>query len=84
MEWADVDRYTGLLATGATTDRVLHLAFKPGTVPRSGSDSEAIQKVKEARDKTNVQPVENRIWGRPKVVEEAPKPVDLNETDPNG
>jgi penicillin-binding protein 1A len=83
MEWADVDRYTGLLATGATTDRVLHLAFKPGTMPKSGSDAEAIQKVKEARDKANVQPVENRIWGRPKPAEEAPKPVDLNATDPN-
>jgi penicillin-binding protein 1A len=83
MEWADVDRYTGLLATSATADRVLHLAFKPGTVPKSGSDAEAIQKVKEARDKANAQPVENRVWGRPKVVEE-PKPVDLNATDPNG
>jgi penicillin-binding protein 1A len=82
MEWADVDRYTGLLATSATTDKVLHLAFKPGTVPKSGSDAEAIQKVKEARDKANSQPVENRVWGRPKQVEE-PKPVDLNASDPN-
>ena len=83
MEWADIDRYTGLLATSATIDRVLHLAFKPGTVPKSGSDGEAIQKVREARDKANAQPVENRVWGRPKVVEE-PKPVDLSGTDPNG
>jgi penicillin-binding protein 1A len=83
MEWADIDRYTGLLATSATTDRVLRLAFKPGTVPRSGSDAEAIQKVREARDKAGYQPVENRVWGRPRVVEE-PKPVDLNATDPNG
>lgn len=83
MEWADVDRYTGLLATSATTDKVIRLAFKPGTVPKSGSDAEAIQKVKEARDKANGQPVENRVWGRPKQVEE-PKPVDLNATDPNG
>lgn len=82
MEWADIDRYTGLLATSATSDRVLHLAFKPGTVPKSGSDAEAIQKVKEARDRANVQPVENRVWGRPKVVAE-PKPVDLNASDPN-
>lgn len=84
MEWADIDRYTGLLATSATTDRVLHLAFKPGTLPKSGSDADAIQKVKEARDKAAVQPVENRIWGRPKVVEEPIKPLDLNATDPNG
>lgn len=82
MEWADIDRYTGLLATSATTDRVLHLAFKPGTVPKSGSDAEAIQKVKEARDKAQSQPVENRVWGRPKPVEET-KPVDLNASDPN-
>jgi penicillin-binding protein 1A len=82
MEWADVDRYTGLLATSATTDKVIRLAFKPGTVPKSGSDAEAIQKVKEARDKANGQPVESRVWGRPKPVEE-PKPVDLNASDPN-
>jgi len=83
MEWADIDRYTGLLATGATADRVLHLAFKPGTVPKSGSDAEAIRQVKEARDRAPSQPVENRMWGRPKVVEE-PKPLDLSATDPNG
>ncbi|MBK9796461.1 MAG: PBP1A family penicillin-binding protein [Holophagaceae bacterium] len=82
MEWADIDRYTGLLATSATADRVLHLAFKPGTMPKSGSDAEAIQKIKEARDKAHTQAVENRIWGRPKVVEEV-KPVDLNASDPN-
>ena len=82
MEWADIDRYTGLLATSATADKILHLAFKPGTVPNSGSDAEAIRKVKEARDKANTQPVENRVWGRPQQVEEA-KPVDLNASDPN-
>jgi penicillin-binding protein 1A len=82
MEWADIDRYTGLLATSATADRVLHLAFKPGTVPKSGSDAESIQKVKEARDKAAGQPVENRVWGRPKEVEEV-KPVDLSAVDPN-
>ena len=82
MEWADIDRYTGLLATSATTDRVLHLAFKPGTVPKSPSDAEAIQKVREARDKAGRLPLENRVWGRPKVVEEA-KPVDLSASDPN-
>lgn len=84
MEWADIDRYTGLLATSATADKVLHLAFKPGTVPKSGSDAEAIQKVKEARDKAAAQPMENRVWGQPKVVEEPAKPLDLNATDPNG
>jgi penicillin-binding protein 1A len=83
MEWADIDRYTGLLATSATADKVLHLAFKPGTVPRSGSDAEAIQKVKEARDKAAAQPVENRVWGRPQQPAEEPKPLDLNASDPN-
>ena len=83
MEWADIDRYTGLLATSATTDRVLHLAFKPGTVPRSGSSADAIQKVKEAREKAHTQGLENRVWGRPPAVEE-PRPVDLNSADPNG
>jgi len=83
MEWADIDRYTGLLATSATADKVLHLAFKPGTAPRSGSDAEAIQKVKEARDKAAAQPMENRIWGRPQQPAEDPKPLDLNASDPN-
>ena len=83
MEWADIDRYTGLLATAATTDKVLHLAFKPGTVPKSGSDADAIKTIQEARAKAPSQPVEIRIWGRPKEVEQ-PKPVDLNTSDPNG
>ena len=83
MEWADVDRSTGLLATSATTDKVLRLAFKPGTAPRSGSDAEAIRKIREAREKANAQPMENRPWGRP-VQTEPPKPVDLMGNDPNG
>jgi hypothetical protein len=62
---------------------VLHLAFKPGTVPRSGSDAEAIRKVKEARDKAGSQPMENVVWGRPQQVE-GPRPLDLNGSDPNG
>ncbi len=84
MEWADIDRYTGLLATAATTDTVLHLAFKPGTVPKSGSDAETIQKIREARAKAPTLPVEVHIWGAPRQVEPPPKPVDLNATDPNG
>ncbi|BDU72598.1 penicillin-binding protein 1A [Mesoterricola silvestris] len=64
MEWADIDRYTGLIATSATqaTD-VVRLAFKPGTAPKSASTGEAIQKVREARQKANSQPTENRAWG---------------------
>ena len=83
MEWADVDRSTGLLATSATTDKVLRLAFKPGTAPRSGSDSEAIRKIREGREKANAQPMENRPWGRPPPPE-AVKPLDLMGNDPNG
>ncbi|MFZ4513519.1 MAG: penicillin-binding protein 1A [Geothrix sp.] len=83
MEWADVDRFTGLLATSATTDKVLRLAFKPGTAPRSGSDAEAIRRIREAREKANAQPMENRPWGRPPPPEAA-KPLDLMGNDPNG
>jgi penicillin-binding protein 1A len=82
MEWADIDRYTGLLASSATTDRILHLAFKPGTVPKSPSDAETIQKIKDARAKAASQPQEVRLWGRPKTVE-APPPPSLEGTDPN-
>jgi hypothetical protein len=83
MEWADVDRFTGLLASSATSDRVVRLAFKPGTVPRSGSDPDSIRQIREARDKANSLPAENRIWGRPPASPE-PKPLDLNAADPNG
>ena len=83
MEWADIDRYTGLLASSATSDRVIRLAFKPGTVPRSGSDADTIRQIREARDKANSLPSENRIWGRPPALPE-PKPLDLNAADPNG
>jgi penicillin-binding protein 1A len=73
MEWADIDRYTGLVATSATqaTDMV-HLAFKPGTVPKGASTGEAIQKIKEARDRAHSQPVENRAWGANLPAAEAP------------
>ncbi|HJW32455.1 MAG TPA: PBP1A family penicillin-binding protein [Holophagaceae bacterium] len=82
MDWADIDNTTGLQATSATTERVLKLAFKPGTAPRSGSDAESIQKIKEARAKAGTQPQEIRVFGGTKVVEEPKKP-DLNAADPN-
>ena len=64
MEWADVDRYTGLIATSATQGSdLLHLAFKPGTVPRSASTGEAIQAIREARERAHTQPLEERAWG---------------------
>ena len=64
MEWAEVDRYTGLIATNATqgTDLV-RLAFKPGTVPKLPSTNEAITAVREAREKARTQPTERRVWG---------------------
>ncbi|WP_243335609.1 penicillin-binding protein 1A [Mesoterricola sediminis] len=64
MEWADIDRYTGLIATSATqaTDLV-RLAFKPGQVPKGASTGEAIQKIREAREKARALPLEHRAWG---------------------
>ncbi|NTV74591.1 MAG: hypothetical protein HGA66_10330, partial [Holophaga sp.] len=78
MEWADIDRYTGLTATSATqaTDLV-RLAFKPGTAPKSASTGEAIQKVREARQKANTQPVENRAWGANLAVPGPPVQVPI-------
>jgi len=84
MEWADVDRYTGLVATSATqgTDLV-RLAFKPGTGPKTPSTSDTITAVREARERAHTQPVENRAWGAnvppPPVVEDLHKPAE----DPN-
>ncbi len=64
MEWAEVDRYTGLVATSAThgTDLV-RLAFKPGTAPKTPSTNETITAVREAREKAHTQAVERRVWG---------------------
>ena len=64
MEWADVDRYTGLIATSATqaTDLV-HLAFRPGTAPKAPSTAEAIQTIRAARDRAHTQAMEERVWG---------------------
>jgi membrane carboxypeptidase/penicillin-binding protein len=64
MEWAQVDRLTGMVATSATaaTD-ILRLAFKPGTAPKTPSSGEAIAAVHEAREKARSLPVEVRIWG---------------------
>lgn len=83
IEWADIDRATGLLATSATTDRILKLAFKPGTVPKSSSDAEAIERVKESRAKAGSQPMEVRLWGRPRAEVPTSEPPKLEGTDPN-
>ena len=83
MEWAEVDRYTGLIATSATqpTD-VLRLAFKPGTVPHLPSTAESIQAVREARARARVQPLENLAWGVPPPLVQPPSSVQPPE-DPN-
>ncbi|MDR3673584.1 MAG: PBP1A family penicillin-binding protein [Holophaga sp.] len=66
MEWAEVDRCTGLAATAATAegDR-LRLAFKPGTGPGAPSTPEAIAAVREARDRVRAGGVAIRPWGAP-------------------
>lgn len=89
MEWADVDRYTGLIATSATQpEDILHLAFKPGTQPKAPSTGDVIQKVREAREKAHYQPIETRDWGTSSSLVDAPAspppPVDWQAIpDPN-
>ncbi len=87
VEWADIDRYTGLLATSATSpDNRLHLAFKPGTVPSAPSDADAIKKIQDARGMAPTQPVENILWGRPPGVPPMPEPAPdagMGGDDPN-
>lgn len=64
LEWADIDRLTGLIATGATDPQdVVRLAFRPGTLPKAPSTSEARQEVRESRAKVNGKEPEHRIWG---------------------
>ena len=87
MEWADIDRYTGLIATSATQpEDLLHLAFKPGTQPKAPSTGDVIQKIREAREKAHYQAAENREWGTSSLVDApaSPPPVDWKQTsDPN-
>ena len=64
MDWADIDKYTGLIATSATDPKdILHLAFKPGTLPKAPSTSDVIQRIRDARAKAHSQAVEERAWG---------------------
>ena len=87
LEWADVDRYTGLIATSATQpEDILHLAFKPGTQPKAPSTGDVIAKVREAREKAHYQAAETRDWGTSSLVDTtaAPPPVDWKQVpDPN-
>lgn len=84
MEWADIDRLTGAVATSATepTD-IVRQAFKPGTLPKVASTPDEIQKIKEARAKAPTQAIDDRAWGTPTSAPD--KPVDWEKTgDPNG
>jgi penicillin-binding protein 1A len=89
MEWADIDRYTGLIATSATQpEDLLHLAFKPGTQPKAPSTMDVIQRVREAREKAHYQAAEIREWGTASSLFDAPAspppPVDWKQVpDPN-
>lgn len=82
MEWADIDRATGLIATSATNpEDLLHLAFKPGTLPKAPSTADAIQKAREAKEKAHYQALDERAWG---AMLDASPGVDWSKTpDPN-
>ncbi len=83
MEWADIDRVTGGLATSGTEAKdLVRLAFKPGTMPKSASTPDLIQAVREAREKANSQATDERAWGSPS----SQPPIataDPNEKAPN-
>ena len=81
MEWADVDRYTGLVATSATqpTDLV-RLAFKPGTTPKAPSTGESIQVIREARERAHTQAADERAWGS-QIPAPASSPEGANDSD---
>ncbi len=82
MEWAEIDRLTGAVATSATAPGdMVRLAFKPGAMPKVASTPDLIQTVKEARAKAASQGVENRAWGAPQV---SAKPEEEGQSeDPN-
>ena len=81
MEWANIDRMTGLLASGATTDKVLHLAFPRGTVPKESTDAEAIKKILEAKAKANSQAPEIKFWGQGLPKDQPAESVDFTKME---
>jgi len=85
VDWADIDRYTGLIATSATDPKdILHLAFKPGTLPKAPSTPDAIQRIREAREKAHSLPPEVRAWGFIPSSPNLDSAVDWSNTpDPN-
>ncbi|MBP1628137.1 MAG: mrcA [Holophagaceae bacterium] len=86
MEWVKIDRLTGLRAGGGS-DRVLNLAFKPGTAPSGESDAAAVQQVQDARAQANAQGPEDRPWGSNQLPDPPPPPTPgvswTNVEDPN-
>jgi penicillin-binding protein 1A len=79
MEWVQMDRYTGLVASGATTDKVLNLAFPAGAGPKQESTAEAIAAIRAARDKANGSLAEVRVWGRGRPADSGDAPIDWNK-----
>ena len=83
MEWAEIDKLTGAIATSATEPSdLVRLAFKPGGMPKTASTPELIQQIKEAREKAPSQAVETRPWGTAPSTEK-PNEEGAGE-DPNG
>ncbi|MBK8792224.1 MAG: PBP1A family penicillin-binding protein [Holophaga sp.] len=79
MEWADIDRNTGGIATSATEPvDMVRLAFKPGSLPKTASTPDLIQSVREARQKAPGQGVDDRAWGSASSQPPTP-PVDPTE-----
>ncbi len=81
MDWADVDRLTGLLASGVTTDKVLHLAFPRGSAPKESTDVEAIQKVIEAKARAHTQAAEIKVWGQDPTKAKPAEAVDFTKME---
>lgn len=83
MEWADLDRLTGAVATSATDpNHLVRLAFKPGGLPKSASTPDLIQSVKEARQKAPGQGIDDRAWGAAPPSSNPPGDTGKTE-DPN-
>ncbi len=81
VEWANIDHLTGLLASGATTDKVLHLAFPKGMVPKESTDAEAIKKIIEAKAKAHSQAPEIKLWGQSVSKDQPTESVDFTKME---
>jgi penicillin-binding protein 1A len=65
MEWATIDRCTGMLATRYTQNvDMVNLAFRPGTAPKHFSDLGVITTTKNNRKNIRHQPVQRLVWNR--------------------